>query len=156
MLTIYHDLLLINFKHLLFVAWGIKICIFYLPGKLLSWKDTWDCVRIGTIVWTHSLWKVITISRRTSEIQNIYQINILYSWWFNKPSKSQITIRSQKYWKNLLFVVTLHDRLTYWKHSSHQAITNSISVLYLWRGCHGHDRMVIGFTTTCEISVYHH
>jgi len=107
MLTIYHDLLLINFKRLLFVAWGIKICIFYLPGKLLSWKDTWDCVRIGTIVWTHSLWKVITISRRTSEIQNIYQINILYSWWFNKPSKSQITIRSQKYWKNLLFVMWL-------------------------------------------------
>jgi hypothetical protein len=30
---------------------------------------------------------------------------------------------------------------------------------YEWplnRGCHGHDRMVVGFTTTCVISVYHH
>jgi bacterioferritin-associated ferredoxin len=23
-------------------------------------------------------------------------------------------------------------------------------------GCRGHDRMVVGFTTTCAISVYHH
>ena len=23
-------------------------------------------------------------------------------------------------------------------------------------GHHGHDRMVVGFTTTCEISVHHH
>ena len=25
-----------------------------------------------------------------------------------------------------------------------------------FRGCHGHDRMVVGFTTTCAISAYHH
>jgi len=24
------------------------------------------------------------------------------------------------------------------------------------RGCHGHDYMVVGFTTTCAISAYHH
>ena len=24
------------------------------------------------------------------------------------------------------------------------------------RGCHGCDRMVVGFTTTCAISAYHH
>jgi hypothetical protein len=24
------------------------------------------------------------------------------------------------------------------------------------RGRHGHDRMVVGFTTTCAISAYHH
>ena len=24
------------------------------------------------------------------------------------------------------------------------------------RGCRGHDRMACGFTTTCEISTYHH
>ena len=24
------------------------------------------------------------------------------------------------------------------------------------RGNHGHDRMVVGFTTTCAISTYHH
>jgi hypothetical protein len=24
------------------------------------------------------------------------------------------------------------------------------------RGCHGCDRMVVGFTTTCVISAYHH
>jgi hypothetical protein len=24
------------------------------------------------------------------------------------------------------------------------------------RDCHGCDRMVVGFTTTCEISAYHH
>ena len=25
-----------------------------------------------------------------------------------------------------------------------------------WRGSRGHDRMVVGFTTTCAISAYHH
>ena len=25
-----------------------------------------------------------------------------------------------------------------------------------YRGCHGRDHMVVGFTTTCAISVYHH
>jgi hypothetical protein len=24
------------------------------------------------------------------------------------------------------------------------------------RGCCGHDRMIVGFTTTCAISAYHH
>jgi hypothetical protein len=24
------------------------------------------------------------------------------------------------------------------------------------RGCRGHDHMVVGFTTTCAISAYHH
>jgi hypothetical protein len=28
---------------------------------------------------------------------------------------------------------------------------------YIYRGCHrGRDRMVVGFTTTCAISAYHH
>jgi len=30
---------------------------------------------------------------------------------------------------------------------------------HLWlhiRGCRGHDRIVVGFTTTCAISAYHH
>ena len=27
---------------------------------------------------------------------------------------------------------------------------------YIWRGCRGHDRMVVGFTTTCAIRAYHH
>jgi hypothetical protein len=26
---------------------------------------------------------------------------------------------------------------------------------FIW-GRHGHDRMVVGFTTTCAISAYHH
>jgi hypothetical protein len=37
-------------------------------------------------------------------------------------------------------------------------------VYYLWvynphrlsGGCHGHDHLVVGFTTTCSISAYHH
>jgi len=33
---------------------------------------------------------------------------------------------------------------------------NIDSLLTLNRGCHGCDRMVVGFTTTYEISVYHH
>jgi hypothetical protein len=28
--------------------------------------------------------------------------------------------------------------------------------LYLLGGCCGRDRMVVGFTTTCAISAYHH
>jgi len=29
------------------------------------------------------------------------------------------------------------------------------SLLHLYRGCHGRDRMVVEFTTTCAISAYH-
>ena len=38
----------------------------HIPGMLLSWKARWTWVRTGTMVWTHSLWYVSTISRRTS------------------------------------------------------------------------------------------
>jgi hypothetical protein len=31
-------------------------------------------------------------------------------------------------------------------------VTNYLNTL----GCHGHDRMVVGFTITCAISAYHH
>jgi hypothetical protein len=34
--------------------------------------------------------------------------------------------------------------------------TETIKIVYHKRGCHGHDRMVVGFTTTCVISAYHH
>jgi hypothetical protein len=30
------------------------------------------------------------------------------------------------------------------------------SSILLWRGRHGRDRMVVGFTTTYAISAYHH
>jgi hypothetical protein len=29
-------------------------------------------------------------------------------------------------------------------------------ILHQHRGCRGHDRMAVGFTTTCAISAYHH
>jgi hypothetical protein len=32
----------------------------------------------------------------------------------------------------------------------------SLTLLYSERGHHGHDRMVVGFTTTYAISAYHH
>ena len=32
----------------------------------------------------------------------------------------------------------------------------AISLVYCFRGRRGHDRMVVGFTTTYEISAYHH
>ena len=28
--------------------------------------------------------------------------------------------------------------------------------MYIYWGLHGHDRMVVAFTTTCAISAYHH
>ena len=31
----------------------------------------------------------------------------------------------------------------------------SVNIIPMW-GHHGHDRMVVGFTTTCAISAYHH
>jgi hypothetical protein len=34
-------------------------------------------------------------------------------------------------------------------------LMNKICLIILYRGCHDHDRMVIGFTTTCAISAYH-
>jgi len=37
------------------------------------------------------------------------------------------------------------------------AIHKSIDFCYSpFRGCHGHDRMVVGFTTTCASSANHH
>jgi hypothetical protein len=32
----------------------------------------------------------------------------------------------------------------------------TVNPVYEGRGCHGCDRMVVGFTTTCAISAYHH
>ena len=32
----------------------------------------------------------------------------------------------------------------------------SVSLIYTTGGCSGRDRMVVGFTTTCAISTYHH
>jgi len=29
-------------------------------------------------------------------------------------------------------------------------------IFYAWRGSLGRDRMLVGFTTTCAISAYHH
>jgi hypothetical protein len=31
-----------------------------------------------------------------------------------------------------------------------------LPLLELWQGHRDHDRMVVGFTTTCAIKVYHH
>jgi len=31
-----------------------------------------------------------------------------------------------------------------------------MTALYYHRGHHGHDRMVVGFTTSCVIKAYHH
>ena len=36
------------------------------------------------------------------------------------------------------------------------ATTIFVRSYYGMRGCHGHDRMAVGFTTTCAISAYHH
>jgi len=36
------------------------------------------------------------------------------------------------------------------------AIDNLVSIYASSRGCHGHDRMVVGFTTTCAISTVIH
>ena len=36
------------------------------------------------------------------------------------------------------------------------ATSNNISVILLWCGRRGRDRMVVGFTTTYAISAYHH
>ena len=34
--------------------------------------------------------------------------------------------------------------------------SHSLNTLQTERGCRGHDRMVVGFTTTYAISAYHH
>ena len=35
-------------------------------------------------------------------------------------------------------------------------LVNVLSAFLWFGGCRGHDRMVVGFTTTCTISAYHH
>jgi hypothetical protein len=40
--------------------------------------------------------------------------------------------------------------------SYYVAIPNVTKLYQTIRGRHGHDRMVVGFTTLCAISAYHH
>jgi len=43
------------------------------------------------------------------------------------------------------------------RHYASSLIVFHEQILYLFmRGCHGCDRMIVGFTTTCAISPYHH
>jgi hypothetical protein len=38
----------------------------------------------------------------------------------------------------------------------HLTYKQSLYFLIFLEGCHGCDRMVVGFTTTCAMSAYHH
>ena len=43
------------------------------------------------------------------------------------------------------------------REDQYQKYEKSVSFHYIInRGRHGHDRIVVGFTTTCAISAYHH
>ena len=37
-----------------------------------------------------------------------------------------------------------------------EVATSGNILIYTYRGCHGRDRMVVGFTATCAVSSYHH
>ena len=52
---------------------------------------------------------------------------------------------------NMSFSLLLHYNRT-----TLQYISTFKYSMYQVRGCHGRDRMVVGFTTTCAISAYHH
>jgi hypothetical protein len=39
---------------------------------------------------------------------------------------------------------------------SHVPVVKSVCHNFKWKDCRGRDRMVVGFTTTCLISAYHH
>ena len=47
----------------------------------------------------------------------------------------------------------INNRNTQPRHSINIDI---LDICHTLRGCHGHDRMVVGFTTTYAISAYHH
>jgi hypothetical protein len=43
-----------------------------------------------------------------------------------------------------------------YQHNLPLSIYIASNFIYIERGCRGHDRMVVGFTTTNSISAYHH
>jgi len=54
-----------------------------------------------------------------------------------------------------LLVLHVHPAgVGFWKHLFN-SISTKYSVIHI-RHCRGHDRMVVGFTTTCAISAYNH
>jgi hypothetical protein len=55
---------------------------------------------------------------------------------------------------NSHIVVLFNDFCIFVKNLSFQYFKKSETLQY--RGCRGRDRMVVGFTTTCAISTYHH
>ena len=52
----------------------------------------------------------------------------------------------------------MKDGLDYFKYKQFYIMTSALVTYNIWifRGQHGHDLMVVGFTTTCAISAYHH
>ena len=56
---------------------------------------------------------------------------------------SGIPLINKKYWKPKSVISYLQN-------------TNFYYIMLNSGGCYGHERMVVGFTTTCAISAYHH
>ena len=60
-----------------------------------------------------------------------------------------------------IFDINFTDLVRYTCTSPQQQTSLIVNILYInsnprFKGHHGHDRMVVGFITTCAISAYHH
>jgi hypothetical protein len=97
--------------------------------------------------------------------RNIFKLmsNCLTSKWSIQLNYIQIFCISSKYAKcqNFLvpgFSITKIAHFLYWLKIKEFKMWKT-SFMYPFkqvRGCHHHDHMVVGFTSTCAISAYHH
>jgi hypothetical protein len=57
---------------------------------------------------------------------------------------------------NLIFYVYINEIKDMFKYNQTEGKRCIIIITSSFGGRHGRDRMVVGFTTTCAISAYHH
>ena len=137
-----------RFKIFLIMLFKRNYFYFYLPN-------------LKQFVFIFGLWfRYISYKSR-----NIFKLmsNCLTSKWSIQLNYIQIFCISSKYAKcqNFLvpgFSITKIAHFLYWLKIKEFKMWKT-SFMYPFkqvRGCHHHDHMVVGFTSTCAISAYHH
>jgi hypothetical protein len=67
-----------------------------------------------------------------------------------------LVYNKQKIQINDMNIIKKNRRKVLQGDESHVPVVKSVCHNFKWKDCRGRDRMVVGFTTTCLISAYHH